>query len=212
MAGSDGRIPRAEVPDSFWDRAYREGDHLEHWEPDRPPEELGALVAAGIVGEGDAALDLGCGAGTEALQLAALGLRVIGVDRSAAALEIARERSAEADLTVDWRQGDALDLPVDDHSIRLVVDRGCFHVIDRELRERYAKEVLRVLEPGGTLLLRGARADSDEEGVVGFSADELDDLFGALGFTRGPLVPSQLIARSGSLPSWLVVLGAPPSA
>ncbi|MEZ5332331.1 MAG: class I SAM-dependent methyltransferase [Thermoanaerobaculia bacterium] len=193
---------------SFWDRAYRDGDHLEHWEPERPPEELGALVAAGLVREGDAALDVGCGAGTEALRLASLGLRVIGVDRSAAALEIARERSAEAGLAVDWRQGDALELPVADDSVRLVVDRGCLHVIDRELRERYAAEVSRVLEPGGTLLLRGARSDSDEEGVVGFDDRELDELFGPLGFARGPLVPSHLVARSGTLPSWLVVLTA----
>lgn len=195
--------------DSFWDRAYRDGDHLEHWEPDRPPEELAALVAVGLVATGDTVIDIGCGAGTEALYLASLGLSVVGVDRSEVALGIAATRAREAGLDVDWRHGDALALPVADGEARLALDRGCFHVIDREARGRYAAEVQRVLAPGGSLLLRGARADDDEEGVVGFDGEELDALFGPLGFRRGPLVPTALVARSGNLASWLVLLAAP---
>lgn len=197
--------------DSFWDRAYRDGDHLEHWEPERPPEELTALMALGVVTSGDTAVDIGCGAGTEALYLATLGLTVIGVDSSEVALEIAAARGREARLDVDWRHGSALAVPASDGEARLVIDRGCFHVIDREARGRYAAEVLRVLAPGGVLLLRGAREDDDEEGVVGFDGEELDALFGPLGFRRGPLVPTVLAARSGDLPSWLVLLTAPPS-
>lgn len=201
--------PADRALESFWDRAYRDGEHLAHWEPERPPEELGAMVAAGVVSAGDTVVDVGCGAGTEALRLAALGLKVIGVDRSEEALSIAAGRSAEAGLEIDWRRGDALDLPLAAGEARLAIDRGCFHVVDRALRPRYAAEIRRVLSPGGLLLLRGAREDDDEEGVVGFDADELDELFGHLGFSRGPLVPAQLVARSGSLPSWLVVLTAP---
>ena len=201
--------PEASALDGFWDRAYRDGDHLEHWEPDRPSEELPALVATGIVAAGDTVLDIGCGAGTEALCLAALGLSVIGVDRSRVALDIASRRAAESELEIDWRCGSALALPVADGEARLAIDRGCFHVIDRDARARYAAEILRVLAPGGSLLLRGARDDSDEDGLVGFDEGELDELFGPLGFRRGPLVPTVLVARSGSLPSWLVLLVAP---
>lgn len=194
---------------SFWDRAYRDGDHLEHWEPDRPSEELAALVALGVVARRETVVDVGCGAGTEALYLAALGLTVIGVDSSEVALGIAAARGREAELDVEWRHGSALALPVSDGEARLIIDRGCFHVIDREARGRYAAEVLRVLTPGGSLLLRGAREDDDEEGVVGFDGEELDALFGPLGFRRGPLVPTALVARSGNLASWLVLLAAP---
>jgi SAM-dependent methyltransferase len=201
--------PEAIGLDGFWDRAYRDGDHFEHWEPDRPSEELPALLAAGIVEAGETVLDVGCGAGTEALCLAGLGLSVIGVDRSRVALDIASRRAAEAGLPIDWRYGSALALPVADGEARLAIDRGCFHVIDRESRARYAAEMARVLAPGGSLLLRGAREDSDEDGLVGFDEAELDELFGTLGFRRGPLVPTVLLARSGSLRSWLVLLIAP---
>lgn len=54
-------------------------------------------------------LDLGCGTGTLACRLAADGLTVVGVDPAAASLEVARAKPGGE--LVDWRLGDATDLP-----------------------------------------------------------------------------------------------------
>lgn len=60
---------------------------------------------------GISVLDAGCGPGTLAVELAARGARVVGVDLSSTLVELARERSAVLELpgTVEFRAGDMLD-------------------------------------------------------------------------------------------------------
>lgn len=201
---------RADTPfESFWDRAYRAGDHREHWEAPSVPGELAALVAAGpLIGlrPGDAALDVGCGTGREAVYLAEAGLAVIAVDSSRPALELARERSEAAGVEVDLRRGSAFDLPVASASVDLALDRGCLHGIDPDDRPEYAAEIARVLAPGGLYLLRGARADDEEAGLFAVDEAAIDALFPPPSFTRGPVVPIALRAPAGDLPGSLVLL------
>lgn len=192
--------------ESFWDLAYRDGDHLEHWECPHPPPELVATIAAGLIPSGGTVLDVGCGAGRETIFLAQCGFRAIGVDSSREALKIARRRSDAAVIAVDWRLGDVLDLPVDDASVDFVTDRGCFHVIDRDARELFATEIDRVLRPGGALLLRGAARDDEEAGLVAVDAGEIDRYFAADRFERGPVVPIVLESPAAALPGKLVLL------
>ncbi len=191
---------------SFWDLAYEHGDHLEHWESPYPPQELVAMVAAEQIPAGATVLDVGCGAGSETIFLAGCGFRSVGIDSSVKAIEIARARAAEAGVEVDFRLADATDLPLGGGSIGFASDRGCLHVIDRDRRSDYARELHRVLAPGARLLLRGAAADNDEEGVIAVDAAEIDHTFVAAGFSRGPIVPVSMVAESGVLEGNLVVL------
>ncbi|MGD2116287.1 MAG: class I SAM-dependent methyltransferase [Acidobacteriota bacterium] len=192
--------------DSFWDRSYRDGSYLEHWDPPGVPGELAGLMAAGLAPMGTAVLDVGCGAGLEAVWLAERGCSVIGVDSSREALARADERAAAAEVGVDWRLGSVYALPVADASIGLALDRGCLHGIDREDRPDYAAEIARVLRPGGRLLLRGAAEDDEEQGLVGIAGPEVDRLFPPGRFGRGPVVPVELEARAGNLRAHLVLI------
>ncbi|GAA4912741.1 class I SAM-dependent methyltransferase [Streptomyces coeruleoprunus] len=70
--------------------------------PDHGP---GAEVLA--LEPGDGVLDLGCGSGGNLAHLAALGMRAVGVDLSAAQLAKARERWADVE-GMELHQGDAL--------------------------------------------------------------------------------------------------------
>lgn len=101
-----------------------------------------------------AALDIGCGSGADAVFLAQLGIDVTGVDASERALELARERAVRAGVEVRWVRADALDLPFEEGSFDLALDRGCLHHIAPEAHGRYAAEVARILKPGGVLLVR----------------------------------------------------------
>ena len=77
----------------------------QHWQPEqyrrcaRYVPELGrGLIDLLDPGPGDRILDLGCGDGELTLRLAARGCRVIGVDRSAAFVAVARRRGVSAQV------------------------------------------------------------------------------------------------------------------
>ena len=201
-------LTKAEGWVSFWDLSYSDGSYLEYWEAKEIPVELVELAESGQLAPGSSVLDIGCGAGLEALYLAGRGCKVIGLDSSRQALAQARIRQAELKhsegLDIEWIEGNALSLPVESSSIDWALDRGCLHCIDHEERHRYAKDVGRVLRPGGLLLLRGARKDDDEQGLVGITAEELDELFPTDQFLRGPVLPISLKARAGSLAAIMV--------
>lgn len=106
------------------------------------------------------ALDVGCGTGFLALRLAELGHVVTGVDLSAQMIEQARAKADQAALEIEFRVGDAAHLDSADKAYDLVVAR---HVIwNLPDPERGVAEWLRVLRPGGRLLLvEGKWADNE---------------------------------------------------
>src|ERR1051325_3928355 len=67
------------------------------------------------------ALDLGCGSGVYAARLVARGSRVVGVDLSAAMLNLARERARTRGAALDWLVSDiARPLPFSDAQFDLL--------------------------------------------------------------------------------------------
>jgi len=96
-------------------------------------------------------LDIGCGDGTYALGAALAGARVTGVDRSAAVVEAARRRAADAGLPLELHVADALTLPFppERFDVVLAVTVLCF-VLDPP---RAVAEMARVLRPGGVVVL-----------------------------------------------------------
>jgi demethylmenaquinone methyltransferase / 2-methoxy-6-polyprenyl-1,4-benzoquinol methylase len=113
---------------------------------------------------GDHALDVCTGTGKLARLLRGrVGPRggVVGVDFSTAMLAIARRRIPD----VDFREGDATQLPFADGSVDAVtVAFGLRNVVDRE---RAVREAARVLEPGGRyVILEFAHVDAPLVGRV----------------------------------------------
>ncbi|WP_017662340.1 bifunctional demethylmenaquinone methyltransferase/2-methoxy-6-polyprenyl-1,4-benzoquinol methylase UbiE [Baaleninema simplex] len=102
-------------------------------------------------GAGQTCLDLCCGSGDLALRLAeTVGRsgRVVGADFSRSQLDIARQRSRDRGLSVEWVQADALNLPFADATFdAATMGYGLRNLTDipRGLRELY-----RVLKPGAT--------------------------------------------------------------
>jgi SAM-dependent methyltransferase len=98
---------------------------------------------------GQTVLDIGCGPGTDlgalATEVGATG-RVIGVDVDPVMVEEARRRHASRP-EIEIRLGDALGLPVDEHSVdRARADRMVQHVAEPAA---VFAELRRVLRPGG---------------------------------------------------------------
>jgi SAM-dependent methyltransferase len=99
-------------------------------------------------------LDLGCGTGGDALFLTRHGLQVVGMDHSAVALERARAKARAAGLAVEFRLGDmAQPLPFTDASFHAVMSNVALHSFSDQLTRQVLREVYRVVQPGGLLLL-----------------------------------------------------------
>ncbi|MDA0352515.1 MAG: class I SAM-dependent methyltransferase [Chloroflexi bacterium] len=188
---------------AFWDERYASAAAREHGEPLAASPDLAAIVAAGHIPTGGVTLDLGCGAGTDAIFLASLGFRSIGLDLSSEAIKVARTRAADAGVMVDWREGSVLELPFSDASVHFAQDRGCFHHVPDAERERYADELTRVLVPGARFLLCGGRHSGGHEGEAADTAS-MDRVF-ASEFTRGAVVPYVMQSHGGSMDAYLVL-------
>ncbi|MCW2926987.1 MAG: class SAM-dependent methyltransferase [Thermoleophilia bacterium] len=117
------------------------------------PAELAGFLA-GTARPVRQAVDIGCGAGADAVFLAEQGIETTGVDVSADALERARGRAEAHGVQVTWLEADVLALPLQDASVDLVLDRGCLHHVRAADHPSYAAQVARVLRPGGVLLVR----------------------------------------------------------
>lgn len=79
------------------------------------------------------------------------GQKVVGIDLSAAMLDVARQRAEEVDRDVELREGDAHDLPFDDESFDSVV--CTFSLCNIPDLGRALDEMHRVLRADGRLIL-----------------------------------------------------------
>lgn len=128
-----------------WERAGKAGgdqlagllDREERTHPDRGP-----------------ALDLGCGRGAHAIELARRGWQVTGVDLIPRALQVARQRAVQAGQEVTFLEGDVTNLaPQVGTGYLLVLDVGCFHGLSDQQRIRMGAQVTAVTAAGATMIV-----------------------------------------------------------
>jgi len=102
------------------------------------------------IGQQDMVLDLGCGAGMDALVAAQRSKQVIGVDFSEAMLERASRalKLSNSGQFVRLIQAPAYDLPLPDASVDVVLVNGIFNLNPQ--RSAIMQEIRRVLRPGGS--------------------------------------------------------------
>ena len=97
-------------------------------------------------------LDLGCGEGGYGRELARRGARVVGIDGSPRLIEVARQRAASDNVTVDLRCANANQLNgIADASFDRVL--ASMTLMDMEDYPGAIREIARVLRPGGELLM-----------------------------------------------------------
>ena len=98
-------------------------------------------------------LEVGCGRGEFAIWLSRRKpkLRVIGLDFSQAAIQIAREFASAQKSSVEFMQGDAESLPFPDNSFDLVISCECMEHVPNP--KKMAREIARVLRAGGGFCL-----------------------------------------------------------
>jgi ubiquinone/menaquinone biosynthesis C-methylase UbiE len=109
------------------------------------------MLDAAKVREGDRVLDVACGTGVVARgALSAVGVdgRVVGLDATDAMLTVARR----IEPGVEWRVGDAGDLPFSDGSFSAVICQSGLMFFSDQVSA--IREMWRMLEPGGRLAVQ----------------------------------------------------------
>jgi demethylmenaquinone methyltransferase / 2-methoxy-6-polyprenyl-1,4-benzoquinol methylase len=137
------------------------------------------------VARGSDALDVCCGTGDLALELRRrIGPdgRVVGCDFSEPMLELARRKSGDEGLPVEFGWADALDLPYGDASFDAVtIGFGARNLADLE---RGISEMTRVLRPGGRLVILEITRPQRQP-LAGFYSLWFDRLVPVLGTLAG---------------------------
>jgi ubiquinone/menaquinone biosynthesis C-methylase UbiE len=108
------------------------------------------VVARAGITPGMRVLDVACGTGNAALPAARAGARVTGLDLVAKLLEAGRGKAKVEGLEIEWREGDAENLPFEDGSFERVLSTFGHMLAPRH--QRTAEEMARVCRRGGAIL------------------------------------------------------------
>ena len=114
------------------------------------------LVALARLAPGEAVLDVGCGTGTLAItasrHVGPTGT-VNGIDASPEMIARAEQKARRVDAKVVFKVSSAQNLPFPDAHFDAVTLTVMLHHLPRKGREECAREVRRVLKPGGRALV-----------------------------------------------------------
>jgi len=124
-----------------------------------------ARRVAGQVPPGSRVLEVAPGPGFFAVELARLGdYHVVGLDISRTFVDIARRNAAEAQVDVDFREGNASNMPFENDSFDFLLCRAAFKNFSEPLAALC--EMHRVLKPGGKALIIDLRRDATRESIA----------------------------------------------
>ena len=126
--------------ESFTQGTVQEVDFIE--------QELGSDRALTI-------LDVGCGTGRHAIELAQRGYTITGVDLSESQLDRARQKAAHAKVAVSFVHRDARDLDyVEGFDVGLLICEGAFSLMETdEMNFQILRGIRRALKSPGKLIL-----------------------------------------------------------
>lgn len=134
--------------------------------------------------------DIGCGTGSLTFELARFAKKVVGVDLSREMIRRARLRSKEKEIkNVDFRIGDALELPLDSRSVDAAFCVMVLHFLSDP--QRAVTELCRVTRDGGAVILVDLVQHKQEwmreqmaHRWLGFDRTSLEQWFRATGVTE----------------------------
>ncbi|WP_054861646.1 methyltransferase domain-containing protein [Gracilibacillus sp. JCM 18860] len=122
--------------------------------------------------DGDSVLDLAPGPGYLSMELAKLGdFQITGLDISDKLVQMAQNNADKAGLNIDFRHGDAANMPFDDQSFHLIVCRAAFKNFAQPVK--CLNEMRRVLKPGGKVVIIDFKGDVPKADINKFVTKDM---------------------------------------
>ena len=126
-----------------------------HHDTGKPQNIIIELVDSGeIKGK---VLEIGCGTGENSLHIAGAGHLTLGIDPSKEAVLIAKQKSevmlARRGICARFKQFIPQNLGLISESFNAIIDHATFQTVPTEERENYARSMVPLLEPGGSIIL-----------------------------------------------------------
>ena len=99
-------------------------------------------------------LDVGCGTGRHAIELAKRGYHVVGIDLSESQLKRARDKAKASNLVIDFHRQDARNLSFDgEFDVAIMLCEGGFSLMETdEMNFDILKSIRKSLKPNGKLI------------------------------------------------------------
>ncbi len=116
---------------------------------------------------GEQVLDVGCGTGTLAMEVArrvGRAGRVAGVDPGTQQIARARAKAARRNLPIEFQTGMIEQLPFPDQSFDVVFSTLMMHHLPAPLKRQGLAEIARVLKPGGRLVMADFKRKQERQG------------------------------------------------
>ena len=163
--------------DMSYHERYAKG--ITPWDSGQPSVELVRHLDAGTL-PGKTFLEIGCGTGTNAIELARRGYRVTAVDYVVQPVQLARTKAQAVGAKIDFRVADALrdDLggPYD-----VMFDRGVYHSLRQDGLPAWQAQLQKVTRPGTWWLsLAGNSKEKLDPGPPVVSEEEIRSELGGL--------------------------------
>ncbi len=124
---------------------------------DGPRDDLDAYLAIAEELQADRVLDVGCGTGSLAIELARAGRAVIAVDPAAASLDVARAKDQDARVT--WIHGDVTAAPPAQADLALMTGNVAQVFLTDQDWDRTLRAIRTALGPGGYLVFETRRPE-----------------------------------------------------
>jgi SAM-dependent methyltransferase len=188
-----------------WDASYSDGPAP--WDIGQPQPAIVRLASKGVFAE--PVLDAGCGTGENALHIASLGLSVLGVDVAETALAMARKKTADLGMEVQFATADAFHLDRLGRTFQTVLDCGLFHTFENDEQQLYAVSLASVTKHDGTLYVLCFSDQGPEPGPHPVRQEELRAAFSSVnGWNLIAIEPERIETRfhANGVLAWLVTI------